>query len=99
MLLQPIVENAIEHGIAPHVGGGRITITARVVGETLRIEVRDDGVGLAAPAQHGHGVGLSNVKKRLAQLYPGAHVFALEAGDPGAVAVLELPYEESPCEP
>lgn len=97
MLLQPIVENAIEHGIAPRVSGGCITIAARVEGERLRIEVRDDGVGLspAAPAREGHGVGLSVVRKRLAQLYPNAHVFRLERGEPsGAVAIIEIPYEE-----
>ena len=94
MLLQPIVENAIEHGIAPRVGGGRITIAARVDVGTLRIEVRDDGAGLDSPAKHGCGVGLSNVKKRLAQLYPGTHAFRLEPGDPGAIAIVELPFEE-----
>jgi two-component system, LytTR family, sensor kinase len=99
MLLQPIVENAIEHGIAPRVGGGRITIAARVVDGKLRVEVRDDGVGLDSPATHGHGVGLSNVRKRLAQLYPETHVFRLEPANPGCLAVLELPYEELPCAP
>jgi sensor histidine kinase YesM len=96
MLLQPIVENAIEHGIAPRVSGGCITITARVTGDRLRIEVRDDGVGLSseAPPREGHGVGLSNVRKRLAQLYPDTHTFRLEHGEPsGAVAILEIPFE------
>ncbi len=96
MLLQPIVENAIEHGIAPRVGGGCITITARVTDDRLRIEVRDDGVGPSsdAPPREGHGVGLSNVRKRLAQLYPDTHTFRLEHGEPsGAVAVLEIPFE------
>jgi two-component system LytT family sensor kinase len=96
MLLQPIVENAIEHGIAPRVSGGRITITASVGGGKLRVEVRDDGVGLTAtPQREGHGVGLSNVRKRLAQLYPDAHAFSLEPGEPGgAVATIEIPYNE-----
>lgn len=99
MLLQPIVENAIEHGIAPRVGGGRITIAARVVDRTLRVEVCDDGVGLDSPGTPGHGVGLTNVRKRLAQLYPGTHAFRLEPANPGCRAILELPYEEMPCEP
>jgi sensor histidine kinase YesM len=97
MLLQPIVENAVNHGIAPRVSGGCITIKASVVGSILRIEVRDDGVGLGGekPAREGHGVGLSNVRKRLAQLYPDAHAFRLERGEPtGAVAVIEIPFED-----
>jgi LytS/YehU family sensor histidine kinase len=98
MLLQPIVENAIEHGIAPRVSGGRIVIKASVAEGRLRIEVRDDGVGLAdttSGSHAGHGVGLSNVRKRLAQLYPESHVFRLERGEPsGAVAIIEIPYDE-----
>ena len=98
LILQPIVENAIEHGIAPRVRGGSIAIAARVVDGRLRVEVRDDGVGLtgAAPPRAGHGVGLSHVRNRLAQLYPGEHRFALEPGDPsGAVAILEIPVAEA----
>jgi two-component system, LytTR family, sensor kinase len=96
MLLQPIVENAIEHGIAPRVNGGRITIHASVAARQLRIEVRDDGVGLHEPSsREGFGVGLSNVRKRLAQLYPDAHSFRLERSEPsGAVAVIEIPFDE-----
>ena len=96
MLLQPIVENAIEHGIAPKVDGGRILITAKRAGNRVRIEVSDDGVGLEQSARAGHGVGLSNVRKRLEQMYPGRHVFQLDRGEPGAVAIVELPYAE--CE-
>jgi two-component system, LytTR family, sensor kinase len=96
LLLQPIVENAIEHGIAPRVEGGRITITATVVSGRLRIEVRDDGAGIVEqPTREGHGVGLSNVRKRLAQLYPGAHEFRLESADPhGAIATVDIPFDE-----
>jgi two-component system, LytTR family, sensor kinase len=96
MLLQPIVENAIEHGIAPRVDGGRITITASVAGGQLRIEIRDDGVGVTEPSsRQGFGVGLSNVRKRLAQLYPDAHSFRLERNEPrGAIAIIEIPFDE-----
>jgi signal transduction histidine kinase len=98
LILQPIVENAIEHGIAPRVVGGCITIAARVVEQRLRIEIRDDGVGLGAePRVAGHGVGLSHVRKRLAQLYPDNHRFTLEPGElGGAVAILEIPFEAEP---
>ncbi|HLL21162.1 MAG TPA: sensor histidine kinase [Kofleriaceae bacterium] len=97
MLLQPLVENALEHGIAPRLGGGRVTITARRVGTTLQLEVRDDGDGPSeAPQREGHGVGLSNTRKRLAQLYPGSnrHRFELVHGDTGARAIVEIPFDE-----
>lgn len=107
MLLQPIVENAIEHGIAPKVDGGKIWITAKRVegsgpaNDRVRIEVRDDGVGLDQPSRAGHGVGLSNVRKRLEQMYPGMHHFTLERDEPGTRAIVELPYTEceGECEP
>jgi two-component system LytT family sensor kinase len=98
MLLQPIVENAIEHGIAPRVEGGTIAITARLVDNKLRIEIRNDACETPAKRE-GHGVGLSNVRKRLAQLYPNAHVFELECAPSGAVAIIEIPYQEAPCAP
>lgn len=92
LILQPIVENAIEHGIAPRASGGRITITAQLVNDRLRIEIRDDGVGLDAAAEtKGHGLGLAHVRERLAQLYPNNHRFTLEGGEPGAIATLEIP--------
>ena len=95
LILQPIVENAIEHGIAPTISGGRITITARVEAARLRVEVRDDGAGLGVESEpRGTGVGLSHVRKRLAQLYPDAHRFELAPGAPGAIATLEIPYDE-----
>jgi two-component system LytT family sensor kinase len=96
MLLQPIVENAIKHGIAPRIRGGTIAIAARITGDRLRIEVRDDGVGLAAVSPTaGQGVGLSHVRKRLAQLYGEASRFSLEPNEPsGAIAIVELPSEE-----
>jgi LytS/YehU family sensor histidine kinase len=97
-LLQPLVENAIEHGIAPRIDGGTITIIARVAHGKLRVEVRDDGVGLDGPKREGHGVGLENVRKRLAQLYPGAHTFELVRNEPnGAASIIEIPHSEAAC--
>jgi sensor histidine kinase YesM len=98
MLLQPIVENAIEHGIAPRVSGGTISITARIVNDKLHIEVKNDAPEHPA-TREGHGVGLSNVRKRLAQLYPNAHVFELTCEPSGAVAIIEIPYQEATCAP
>jgi len=94
LLLQPLVENAIRHGIAPRAAAGRIEVSARRVGDALAIEVRDDGVGLPPDfdAAACAGVGLRNVQARMAQLYPGAHRFAVQAAPAGGVIVrLEIP--------
>jgi two-component system, LytTR family, sensor kinase len=74
MLLQPLVENAIRHGIAPREGGGTVEIEARgAPGGGLHLEVRDDGVGLAEEWDGpGAGIGIRTTRARLAQLYgPG----------------------------
>jgi two-component system, LytTR family, sensor kinase len=93
MILQPIVENALKHGLAPRASGGSIEIVARSRDQALVIEIRDDGVGLSAPSSSG-GVGLAHVKKRLEQLYPGRHRFELEPRPGGGVvATLEIPLE------
>lgn len=101
LLLQPLVENAIEHGIAPRIAGGTLEIVARGLDEgglddrRLRIEIRDDGVGLSGTERR--GVGLTHVRERLAQLYPNRHRFALEPRTPsGVIAVVELPLELEP---
>ena len=94
LLLQPIVENAIRHGIAPRAAAGRIELQARRVGAALRVEVRDDGVGLPPgfDACACAGVGLRNVLARMRQLYPGAHRLAVEGAAAGGVTVtIELP--------
>ena len=70
LLLQPIVENAIKHGLAPKIGQGRLRISAQAEGDFTRLEVEDDGVGLGGEPQ-GVGVGLKNVADRLRMLYDG----------------------------
>jgi two-component sensor histidine kinase len=72
LLLQPLVENAIQHGLEPKVGGGEIRVAARREADDVVIEVRDTGVGLSghAPAS-GKGFGMSQVRERLATLYGG----------------------------
>lgn len=91
MLLQPLLENAVKHGIEPKVGGGCIQITGRVHDGFLRLEVQDDGLGLRA-APSADGAGLANVRARLAALYGAAG--RLELGDNplgGVTARLQLP--------
>ncbi|MGZ5203145.1 MAG: sensor histidine kinase, partial [Telluria sp.] len=70
MLLQPIVENAIVHGLEPKVDGGTVTVEAAQDGRRLEILVRDTGLGLdAAPASQGGGIGLATTRERLQVLY------------------------------
>jgi LytS/YehU family sensor histidine kinase len=90
LTLQPLVENALKHGIGPRKSAGRITVRARRERGRLRLEVEDDGAGLAPG--HRRGVGLSNTHERLRQLYPGEYHFELRPGaSGGTLAVLELP--------
>lgn len=90
LLLQPIVENAVHHGIAPHASGGEVVIRSRRSGSSLRIEVVDDGEG---PGDGDEGIGLQNTRLRLDQLYGDAARFSLESvGERGTRAVVEIPF-------
>jgi two-component system, LytTR family, sensor kinase len=93
MGLQPIVENAIRHGIGGRSSAGMIRISAQRSGDAVRIQVQDDGPGLPAGRRHEDGIGLANTRERLRQLYGDAGLIALENGEAGgAVATLTLPY-------
>ena len=89
LVLQPLVENAIHHAVAPRPGGGRIEIRAALDTGALRLEVGDDGPGLpeGQTAFSGKGVGLANTQARLAQLYGGAHRFELGRHTAGGLSV------------
>ncbi len=97
LLLQPLVENAIKHGLEPRVDGGRIDVAALADGGVLRLTVRDTGVGLAdnpAPAGAGSGFGLQQVRQRLATLYGGLAALTLEPaadGQGGVLATIRIP--------
>ena len=94
-LLISLVENAIKHGIEPAAAGGRVTIDARRAGDQVVVTVTDTGRGLAdGAATQGGGVGLSNIRERLAALYGNRGRFTLEPMTPqGARATLALPAE------
>ncbi|WP_241687802.1 histidine kinase [Janthinobacterium sp. 17J80-10] len=93
MLLQPLVENAIKHGLEPKIDGGRIDVSARSIDGMLELTVADTGLGLdAPPGQPGTGVGLDNVRERLRALYGDQADFRLQPNLPaGALAHLTLP--------
>lgn len=96
-ILQPLVENAIRHGIMQRPGPGHITISAQQEVGRLVLTIRDDGVGLAPRARtKGQGIGLRNTEARLQQLYGEAYQLDVNAQDEGGVkAQIILPYQET----
>ncbi len=94
MGLQPLVENAIKHGIGRRATSGLIRIRARRRDDSLHVEVQDDGPGLASPgAGGGMGLGLANTRARLRQLYGEAGELSIDNGPGGgAVVTLVLPF-------
>ena len=92
LILQPLVENAVGHGIAPRRGGGTVRISARVVGDELVVEVGDDGPGFRAGTEdavrEGHSLG--NVRQRLATLYGGRGALDLSSAPEGRGAIARL---------
>lgn len=95
-LLQPIVENAIQHGIAPLERGGLIETSVKRVGDTLWMQVRDNGNGPGGSLTKGHGIGMRNTKERLAYFYPNTHEFHAVAPHGGGYEVtIQIPYERT----
>lgn len=91
-VLQPLVENAIKHGLAKRADAGRIDISARVFDGRLELTVRDDGYGFGPLLQAGEGVGLSNTRERLRTMYgDNADVALNDPAGGGAEVVLTLP--------
>lgn len=96
LLLLPLVENAVVHGIQPMLRGGTIRITARRAGELLCIEVIDDGVGLQAREEH---IGLSNTRQRLEKRFGADHSFQIEARVPSGTHVrIIIPWTTAAAE-
>jgi len=102
LTLQPLVENAIVHGLEPKLEGGEVTVTAARRGGQLVVDVRDDGLGLPepdAPKRHHAGTGTAcrNIRERLLQRFgdgAGLQVTAVRNG--GVLATLTLPFSTSP---
>jgi LytS/YehU family sensor histidine kinase len=95
-LLQPIVENAIRHGIAHCEDNGYIETSARRIGSRMQLLVRDNGPGLNGRSRPGFGLGLSNTKDRLSHFYPNdyeLHAFQPESG--GFEVSITIPYERA----
>jgi two-component system, LytTR family, sensor kinase len=92
LLLQPLVENAVQHGILPHKEGGSVTITIHTDGPTLKLRIEDDGPGIVGSPTPPFGVGLSNTAKRLDELYGDQAKLVIGRGAVcGVVVSIELP--------
>jgi signal transduction histidine kinase len=93
LMLQPLVENAVEHGVRRTLDAAQVRLSARQSGDRLRLEIADNGPGPNG-AGEGAGVGLANTRARLAGLYGDAHRFELKPLETGGtVVIVELPFK------
>jgi sensor histidine kinase YesM len=98
LILQPIVENAILHGVAPKAGPGRVEVLGRVEDGLLHLEVRDDGPGLPPDRRVVEGTGLANTRERLEKIYRGASRMTVRSRPTGGIAVeITLPRRHDPA--
>ena len=98
-ILQPLVENALQHGIARRAGAGRVTVNAQRQGDALQLTITDDGPGLAQAerAFPREGLGLSNTRQRLRELYgDGQHLSLATPSEGGLRVELIIPYKAAP---
>jgi len=92
MILQPLVENAIRHGVSKKAAGGTVSIIAHKNGDRLQLSIVDDG-RLSAMQSGGSGIGLANIRARLTQLYGNDYRFDLVPSTEGTRVLLELPFQ------
>jgi hypothetical protein len=100
LLLQPLAENAVRHGLADKPGGGRLTVRVRESGGRLTIEILDDGLGIrSAAGQSGEGIGLGNTRARLRELYgEGASLVLFNRPEGGTSVRVDLPSRAARAE-
>ena len=97
MLLQPLVENAVKHGLEPKVSGGQVRVAAGREGEMMCITVGDNGLGFGEHADYsGTGIGLANVRERLNVLYDGRATLAIAEANPGTEIRIRIPLTNVP---
>ena len=99
LILQPVVENAIQHAIAPRSARGHINIEAKRLNSLLRVAISDNGPGISSNANlpWRQGVGLTNVRTRLQQIYgPDFRFELMNTNGGGLTAVMEIPFEREP---
>jgi hypothetical protein len=95
-LLQPIIENAIQHGIAPKASGGLVETHVKRLENELWMQVRDNGRGPGTVSTKGHGIGMQNIRERLAHFYADAHEFNAVAPNSGGYEVtIRIPFEKA----
>ena len=105
LLLQPLVENAVVHGLEPSIEGGSVRVSARVEGAHLVLDVQDDGRGPDAPARRsgtgagssrpGAGMALNNIRQRLLARYGPTATLSISATHPGTLARITLPLQDT----
>lgn len=91
LILQPVVENSVKHGIAPHSAGGVIRISSQLINNLLVLKVMDNGAGINGNSENREGTGLKNIRSRLTQIYEKDFSFELKNGN-GMTAILEIPF-------
>lgn len=94
MLLQPVVENAVKHGLEPKIEGGQLVVKVERHGTRMLATIEDDGMGFKPGGNA--GVGLTNLRERLAVLYDGAAHVRIEDRAPGTAVLIEIPLPHSP---
>lgn len=93
LIIQPLVENAVKHGLEPSVRGGELLIQGQQEGDRVRITVSDSGMGINESSA-GNGISLENIRKRLDLLYQGRASLTFAENEPtGVKVVIEIPYE------
>jgi sensor histidine kinase YesM len=91
MLLQPLVENAIKHGLEPKVEGGRLDVSVLGKDDCVEIRISDSGLGIGNGTTKGSGVGLANVRERLAAAYGGAASLEVADAPAGVIVTVRIP--------